>query len=443
MPHFTLRPAAAMAMAMTEAATPEHESNVRWDRDNLAESPSSPPPSRLLSTVDLPDQIRGVLRGFRRYHGTGRARNAAPTAKSALDDQRHSDVGGETSAGRVCLSDVDQNSERREYARVSLSCVLVVTAGYEGGRESTDDGIRMSSSHKSAAKAAQSRWRKVTESALKDDRPENLSSAASPSSYFPPPPVVVLTVVPPPPRAAGAESTTVEGDGSSALHVKSGSLNLEGGAMQRKVGVVGGTCGVSNKKQGVPTEGKDLSRSYGKDMETHAGHDGNDNVDDEAVPRYWTLGETMTSIEYLEPYLEDDFRPKKESCSSMPTAPAPTPEIESALDGANAARSCYVDFSTAVASSGAEAGCETLLSLLAEDDDAGSLGKAFDREGIEAALLRPDGHISWVARVNSSNLAVVGENTRGPEVDGVDDGHTLVMDLRRALDSCFGSDAPL
>lgn len=71
-----------------------------------------------------------------------------------------------------------------------------------------------------------------------------------------------------------------------------------------------------------------------------------------------------------------------------------------------------------------------VLSMRAIDDSAGKLGKAFAAAGVEAVLLRPDGHIAWL----SHRRDTVGDSDeregRGYSV--------LAEELGRALNAVYG-----
>eukprot|EP00752_Nemacystus_decipiens_P018294 g16411.t1 len=73
-----------------------------------------------------------------------------------------------------------------------------------------------------------------------------------------------------------------------------------------------------------------------------------------------------------------------------------------------------------------------VLSMHAIDDGTGKLGKAFAAAGVEAVLLRPDGHIAWLG----SRLDVA--RKRGSRDDGVECLEpVLVRELRSALDTVY------
>lgn len=73
-----------------------------------------------------------------------------------------------------------------------------------------------------------------------------------------------------------------------------------------------------------------------------------------------------------------------------------------------------------------------VLSMCAVDDNAGNLSKAFAAAETKAILLRPDGHIAWLARCQQLHLS-----SRSCDETGACNNPAGVKELRRALDAVY------
>lgn len=407
MPHFTLRPPRRDGRITRDLPSDETGRGGNDNRGGGASASASPPrPPQLLSTVDLPDQIRGVLRRSRQ-HGRASGDSGDPSSTTAADSRYGLDVSGvRTGTERVLPG---ANDGEVESSRVSLLSVLIVAALPGGDVGNGDSASR-------EVTAAQSKWASIMKSALQD----RCEHGKTPPLVSPLPHVMTLMVIPPLceplcETVAGEQTTAAGATDVDALHGKHASP-----ADERR-GVAG------------DEEEDSVSRFDQWDKETRSGGH-------EAPPGHWTLGCAMTRMEHLDPYLDDRFC--LTTATSTPRS-RPAPGLEFAGDATIVARNTFSGVSSAAVGSSPDqwAGYEMPLAMLAVDDDARSLGNAFAAEGIEAVLLRPDGHVSWVARVGSGSRDTIASvedsvtSSAGGDREGKDG--ELVMAFRQALEATF------
>lgn len=340
MPHLVLRSPATARFDNASGGASERsgKSGTRGGKSRLRPSPLP----LLLSTVDLPDQIRRVF--LQSIH------------------TRRLDTGNEA-------------------ARIGLTSVLIVPASDADGESAQKD--RGGSQTSGVPISASERWMTAAVSAQKAAPGRRGRLAGGPSCSSSPPPLIVLTVVPP---NSGLVS------------------DVRGGAFDRKQ--------VFDIAQPDMTERRELEVGEGGKI---------------AGQHHWTLGQALTLIQHLEPYLGDAClaqtatRAHSTGTDHSVTSTDGNPRSSDvATQGPTGSSACRHEF---VPSRRGKWASSDVLSMVAVDDRGESLGKLFAAEGLEAVLLRPDGHVAWIACRRNSN------------------GHgDLAGDLRRALDAiCGGS----
>lgn len=340
MPHFVLR-----SLPLDAASRSRGEGGER----DVVES------TRSLSTVDLPDQIRGLLLARFRSHISDLG--SINVAKA---------VDGNKTIGLTPFRDA------MELNRASLAAVLIVVSSDAKACDSSDDGFHGKDSTAAAAAAtASARWRNAALSvqcrALQDTTPTAQQRTVRTTLC----PLVVLTVSPPTDKA-----TTDD---------------VRLGCAGNKAGAVTG----SGKSTAL---GDNLRRAAAVSAEAEGP---------------WRL-ETMSCMGHLEPYLHGNGpAPRKWSTGAQHSV-----RVEDSPD-------CGEDGSTPGFGQGEGTGWTgSVLSMRAVDDSSRSIGKAFAAARAEAVLLRPDGHIAWVAARPANGLDV------GKE-------HDAIGDLGLALDTVY------
>lgn len=291
-------------------------------------------PTQLLSTVDLPDQIRGFL--------LSRLRSQVPALSAA------GSCGG-VEGGSADETDIAPSRGAAEASRVSLAAVLIVALpSYTTARSShTDfdgDAAVIAAAAAETAEMARARWRAAAISAQREFGVEQFT--AEHEGRRSPCPLVVLTVCSPP-----RESTSPKHRGGFA-----GEGETSAPAKGNAEGLV---------RDG---DGRRISSSSSGDGEEP-----------------WRLG-TIAPIDHLERFLNGD-----DSVESMPPAQrwstgALNPSVG---EGGSGKRGLYNEGCGWPG---------LVLSMCAIDDDDGNLGEAFATAGAEAVLIRPDGHIAWVGQ---------------------------------------------
>ena len=340
MPHFILRPL----------------------RDEGIDSSACKDAIPSLSTVDLPDQIRGLL---------------LSCADSKVPATAHLAVFGSRDATRACQ------------ARASLASVLVVSLPsvpvHLGDGDRPDDGNVVA-----AAKAVSTRWLSAVVGAQRpevggDSKGTTIAGTGAPETDRRTPfrPVIVLMVSPP--RCASI-STTPSASITGTTTKRAPSINhLEAYWDPR----------ISNRTSPVTS-----SEHMDAEARAAVAAEGPQHSADEMMDLVAT---TLASRSRDEANAADDD------------------------DGRDGGDSDGERFDARAAVLGGQ-----VLSMYAIDDGAGSLGKAFGAAGVEAVLLRPDGHIAWLGLgldVGSKHGA------RGEVVQCREP--TLVRELRSALDTVY------
>lgn len=277
---------------------------------------SVPDAPRLLSTVDLPDQLRGLL--LDHFRAQDSIRSPANGSEVASGNERE----GPTSCGHAV-----------DASRAGLVSVLIVASPlsavvWDGGIHSDTSGF--------AAEAASTRWRDAAISVQQEQ------------AGFASCPLVVLTVYPLRHAAATDEPRSGFAD-ESATEVKDGGT-----------GVV----------RAGSSKGTSLSA-------------------EEDSP--WRL-DAVTALEHLEPYLDRNGKATIQSRTAQRSA-VTARSTRDVVHG-NESGSFGGKVST---------GPGLVLSMHATDDHDGNLGKAFAAAGAQAVLLRPDGHVSWIAEQSTDS----------------------------------------
>lgn len=291
-------------------------------------------PTQLLSTVDLPDQIRGFL--------LSRLRSQVP-ARSAAGSC------GDVEGGSANETDIAPSRGAAEASRLSLAAVLIVALPSDATARSShtdfDGDAAVIAAAAAAAETARARWRAAAISAQREFGAEQVT-AEHEEGRRSPCPLVVLTVCPPP-----RESTSPKHRGGFAGEGET-------------------SAPAKGKAEGLVRDGD------GRRTSSSSSGDGEEP---------WRLG-TIAPIDHLERFLDGD-----DSVESMPpaqrwSAGALKPSVG---EGGSGKRGLYDE---GCGSPG------LVLSMRAIDDDDGNLGEAFATAGAEALLIRPDGHIAWVGQ---------------------------------------------
>lgn len=319
-----------------------------------------------LSTVDLPDQLRR-LRLFDALHSQFSEYPLVNASKTAVD-------------GEETLSSLLPPSGAARAPWASLASVLVVAAQPVDSAVSINPG-RLQVEKTASALTAQdirsrSKWLNAAICVQRGDRGVESTvkrqcqdSYASSILY---PPLIVLTVSPTP------DLTTFKGSPSRSLHEK-----------------------------------EQVGKNTGR-REAFLRGDRASSITSAAEGQHPKNLEAILSRERLEPYMDHERSTvlnslKAQRAVNVLKPSMSTDECISKLAGRK--------------SEGTE-GPAIVLSMRAMDDSVGNLSKAFGSAGVEAVLLRPDGHVSWMAPW-SNPLIEAGEE------------YDPVRELRRALDAIY------
>lgn len=170
-----------------------------------------------------------------------------------------------------------------------------------------------------------------------------------------------------------------------------------------------------------------------------------------AITRTTTTTKTMSSMKHLEAYLDHRSSTSttpvtsSEHLSAEARAAVATEGPQQSADGrsnlaikrldsissdATDAAGDWKRSDTRVAVRGGQ-----VLSMHAIDDSAGRLGKAFAAAGVEAVLLRPDGHIAWLGLRLGFGSKLGNRGERG----GCGDTVPAAQELRSALDAVYST----
>lgn len=308
MPHFVLRPL--------------DDRSARSRRDEGVEGSGVATSSRLLSTVDLPDQIRGAML---RSSVFGSPASSWSTLEGVDRTESACSPSGKYGASRGGL----------------VSVLLLVSSGDEDACDNSGDSNDDTGTG-GAVDTASVRWRHAAISAQRGSRN--------------PCPLVVMTVMPP--------------------REKIGNIRL---GLTRDGSVVGGRAS---------------EEGFG--------------LDDARRPPTTVVGgaddpfslEAITSWEDLAPYMSEEN---------------PAADVNASTSSGDA---------TLSHGRSSEWPEEIVISMLAVDGSDGNIAKAFADAGAEAVLLRPDGHVAWVARRRGASDEILAQSD-------FNEG------LRRAFESVF------
>lgn len=293
-------------------------------------------PTLSLSTVDLPDQIRGFL--------LGRFRSQV-SARSAADPFRDIEGGGANG------TDMTRSRAAAEASRVSLAAVLIVALPSETTTLRSDTGLDGDAAAiaPAAAETASAWWRAAALSAQREFGAER-ATAEQQEGRRTPCPLVVLTVCPPPRGPTSPNNRWGFAGASEASAPTKGSA------------------------EGLVRDG-DVRRASSSSSLSSTG-DGEER---------WYLG-TMAPINHLERFLDGDDSVEAMSSAERRSAGAGKPSVGESGGGEPGGHHEGCGWPGLV------------LSMRAIDDSDGSLGEAFATSGAEAVLIRPDGHIAWVGQ---------------------------------------------
>ncbi|CAM9098191.1 unnamed protein product [Laminaria digitata] len=362
MPHFTLRPLLGSGAGGGES------------RGGCVDGRPTP----LLSTVDLPDQIRGLL-----LQSRFRSQVSASSAADSFGDgfEGGGDDGINKTLWRVTA----------ETSRVSLATVLIVVALPSDATASSID-VNFDGDNAAITAAAvetvSAQWRASAISAQREFFDAGRATAEQQEGGCTPSPLVVLTVSPPP-----RDPTTPK--------TRSGFAGeLETSATTRKnclgfAGEIESSARVEGDEEGLARDG-DVRRTRSSG--------------DAEQPEH--LG-SLAPVEHLEPFLDGNALVESTPAGQRSARALNKPSVGV---GGSGKLGCYAD-----------EGSEwpgLVVSMNAVDDSDGNLGEAFAAAGAEAVLVRPDGHIAWVAQRKNTRDEI------GEEVD-------RARDLGRALDAVF------
>lgn len=302
----------------------------------------------LLSTVDLPDQIRGLL--LNRF---------SPKLSAAGSC-------GDAGGGGADGMDVTPPRGAAETSQVSLTTVLVVALPSDATACSSNDGDNAAITE-AAVKMASVRWRASAISAQREFGAERATVETQEGSRTPCP-LVVLTVHPSP-----RESTT------QIFGTKTSRRGFPD-EIEETMALVKGSA------QGLARDGRARRARSSAEPEGP-----------------WRLG-AIAHIEHLQSFLDGD-----DWIESMSAGLGSDTSLESMSAGKRpgAAVNPSVgargnDGSPGFFYEGSRGWPGLVVSMRALDDSYGSLHEAFAAAGTEAVLIRPDGHIAWVARRNES-----------------------------------------